>query len=142
MSTDWKDCVDKVAVVIFDRIREIKQDIPVDPIKEEAIKSLSKVVPSGMGFPLMTEDGEVDIDMSSLVHVIDVINSAHRERVAELLGRIGEVVDDVPDSVLNSNPDARFAGEDGDSVYLRVNGSTVRINKQDALKIATLGHVP
>lgn len=142
MSTDWKKCVDKVASVVFDRIRLDERYIPVDAIRDSAIESLSKIVPSGTGFPLATPEGEVDIDMSSLVHVIDTINIAHRERVADLLGSIGEVVDEVPAAAANSNPDARFAGEDGGSVYVRVNGSTVRIEKETALKIATLGHIP
>ena len=142
MSNDWSECVDKVAAVLFDRIRLDKCDIPVDAVRERAIESLSKVVPSGTGFPLITPEGEVDIDMSSLVHVIDTINTAHRERAVELLGRIGEVVDEVPAAAANPNPDARLAGEDGGSVYLRVNGSTVRIGKDTALKIATLGYIP
>ena len=111
MSNDWSECVDKVAAVLFDRIRLDKCDIPVDAVRERAIESLSKVVPSGTGFPLITPEGEVDIDMSSLVHVIDTINTAHRERVVELLGRIGEVVDEVPAAAANPNPDARLAGD-------------------------------
>lgn len=142
MSNDWSECVDKVAMILFDRIRQSKQDIPLDSIRERAIESLSKVVPSGTGFPLMTQEGEVDIDMASLVHVIDTINIAHRERVVDLLGSIGEVVDEVPKAAANPNPDARFAGEGAESVYLRVNSSTVRIEKETALKIATLGHIP
>jgi len=60
MSNDWKECVDKVAMAVFDRIREINRVIPVDSVRKSAIKSLSKVVPSGTGFPLMTPYGEVE----------------------------------------------------------------------------------
>lgn len=142
MSTDWNECVDKVVAILFDRIRLDERDIPVDAVREKAMESLSKVVPSGMGFPLMTPEGEVDIDMSSLIHLIDTINIVHRERHARLLRTIGEFVDDVPEAAANPNPDARFAGEDAGFVYLRVNGSTVRIGKETALKIATLGYIP
>jgi hypothetical protein len=144
MSNDWKECVDKVAMAVFERIREIKRDIPVDSIRDSAIESLSKVVPSGTGFPLMTPEGEVDIDMTSLVDVVDRINSSQRERVAEFLATLGEfvVIHEMPEQARNPNPDSRFAGEDGDSVYLRYNGSILKIDKEYALKIATLGYVP
>jgi hypothetical protein len=144
MSNDWKDCVDKVAMAVFERIGDIKRDIPVDSIRDGAIESLSKVVPSGTGFPLMTPEGEVDIDMTSLVDVVDRINSSQRERVAEFLATLGEfvVIHEVPEQARNSNPDSRFAGETEDSVYLRCNGSILKIDKKSALKIATLGYVP
>jgi hypothetical protein len=144
MSSDWKECVDKVAMAVFDRIREIKRDIPVDSIRKSAIKSLSKVVPSGTGFPLMTPYGEVEIDMTSLVDVVDRINGSHRERVAEFLATLGEfvVIHELPEQARNPNPDSRFAGENGDSVHLRYNGIIIRIDKEYALKIAALGYVP
>jgi hypothetical protein len=146
MSNDWKECVDKVAMAVFERIGEIKKDIPVDTIRENAIESLSKIVPSGMGFPLMTPDGEVDIDMTSLVDVVDRINCLHREQISEFLATLGEfvVIHELSESTLksNPNPDSRFAGEDLDSVYLRYNGSTLKIDKEYALKIATLGYIP
>jgi hypothetical protein len=145
MSNDWKECVDKVAMAVFDRIWEIKRDIPVDSVRKSAIKSLYKVVPSGTGFPLMTPDGEVEIDMTSLVDVVDRINGSHRERVAEFLATLGEFVaiHELPEQSSNLDPDSRFAGENGDSVYLQYNGSIIiRIDKEYALKIAALGYVP
>jgi hypothetical protein len=136
--TDWKDAAGKLGNILKDRFHKIRQDIPTDEIVSAATRS---IVFSGVNFTMSTADGPVEIDVNIVKDVIEKINESHKKLIMELANSIGEVVGDTP---LGESPDSdrMFAGEDDSSVFLRVEGMFLKIGKETATKILTLGVVP
>lgn len=121
--TDWNDATDRLRTIFADKVRRIRLDIPADEIAEEAGKALLAGTPG--------DDGSWLMDGSGLASLINKINGGHKESIVRVANEIGAVVEDGSDE-----------GEDEENVFVRVNDILIRISKETALKILTLGEIP
>lgn len=133
---NWKDMVDRFALLFNEKVREIRRDVPADLIVQKTVESLVAA-----GFE-PKDSGPLDVDMTALSELFGQINGNARSRIILLANRIGSVVDDDTPRTGESSPDSRFAGEDRDNVYMRTDGLMVRIFKDDLIKYLTLGSLP
>lgn len=142
--SEWKDAGTKLGNILADRFREIRRDIPAEEITTVAIQSaIQSIELSGFNFTMTTEDGPVEIDVNLIKAVIDKINESHKKKIIELIGSIGEFIKEVQlkeDS--KDDAEGRYAGEDEHHVFLCLNGMLMKINKDMATKILTLGALP
>lgn len=121
--TDWHEATERLRAIFADKVRRIRLDIPADEIAEEAGKSLLAGVAD--------EDGSLKMDGSGLMALIDRINDGHRENILRIANEIGTVVKEEHVDV-----------EDEENIFMGANGLLIRISKETALKILTLGEIP
>jgi hypothetical protein len=130
---NWERVIDKMALMFNERVREIRRDVPADLVLNKAMECLVAA-----GFQ-PKDSGAVDADMTPLSELFAQINGDARARIIFLANKIGSVVpEDAPRSG-EKFPGSRFAGEDQNSLYMRIDGLIIRILKEDAIKYLTLG---
>lgn len=136
----WRDAGIKLAQMLADRFYEARLDFPTEEITVAANQSIAL---SGLNFMVSTEDGPVEIDVNLIKAVVDKINDSHKKIILEIIGSVGEFIGDVPpkESAKKDEED-RYAGEDEDHVFLRLDGMLMKISKDMATKILALGVVP
>lgn len=126
--TDWNSATERLIFIFKKRVKAIRSDIPSSEIAEEAGRTLLDGIPD--------ESGSLKMDGSGLMSLINRINRGHKERIIGLAREIGTVLDD------NDTGQGAFAGENEDSILIRTDGLLVKVGKETALKILTLGEIP
>jgi hypothetical protein len=121
--TDWKESADKLRAIFVDKARRMRLDIPADEIAEEAGKAFLAGTPG--------DDGSWLMEGSGLEALIRRINSGHKDGIVRIANEIGAVVEE-----------ERGEGEDEAHIFVRTNGLLIKIHKETALKILTLGEIP
>jgi hypothetical protein len=119
--TDWTEATERLRTIFAEKVRRIRLDIPADEIAEEAGKAFLAGTPG--------DDGSWLMEGSGLEALIRRINSGHKDGIVRIANEIGAVVED-----------ARDEGED--HIFVRANGLLIKIQKETALKILTLGEIP
>jgi hypothetical protein len=138
--SEWREAGVKLGQILADRFHEIRRDIPSEEITTAAMQSIAL---SGFNFTMSTEDGPVEIDVNLIKAVIDKINDSHKKGIMELIGSIGELIKEVPlKENAKADVEGRYAGEDETHIFLCLDGMLMKINKEMATKILTLGVVP
>lgn len=126
--TDWAKSTERMCDIFSKKVRAIRSDIPSSEIAEEAGRTLL----SG----ILDEGGSLKMDGSGLARLIGRINGEHRERIVRLAQEIGTVLD------YDDRGNGTFVDEDEDSISMRTDGLIIRVGKETALKILTLGEIP
>lgn len=141
---DWWDACNRLGKIFADRFHDIRSDIDPDKIVEAAIASVTAVPPAPMGsMTVSTQDGPLEVDMSVMAELITQINKNHKERIIKLANSIGTVVNENPARTdIAEDIQGRFVGEDENHVFMNVENIVIRIEKDVALKILTLGSLP
>lgn len=118
--TDWTEATERLRTIFAEKVRRIRLDIPADEIAEEAGKAFLAGTPG--------DDGSWLMEGSGLEALINRINGGHKEGIVRIANEIGAVVEE--------------EGEDEDHIFVRANGLLIKIHKETALKILTLGEIP
>ena len=135
---DWSVATNKVANLFIERVKDIRRDIPAGEIVSRAVESLVS-----SSFTVTTTEVPGDIDIGLLSELIGQINQSHRERIESLANSLGEVVGESRlEEGFATDIFGRFAGEEESHVLMRVDGMIIKISKDTALKVLSLGHGP
>lgn len=121
--TDWHDATERLRAIFAEKVRRIRLDIPADEIAEEAGKAFLAGTPA--------DDGSWLMEGSGLEALIRRINNGHKDGIVRIANEIGTVVEEKHVNV-----------EDEENIFMGVNGLLIRIPKETALKILTLGEIP
>lgn len=121
--TDWHEATERLRTIFADKVRRIRLDIPADEIAEEAGKAFLAGTPG--------DDGSWLMEGSGLEALIRRINSGHKDGIVRIANEIGTVVKEEHVDV-----------EDEENIFMGTNGLLIRISKETALKILTLGEIP
>jgi hypothetical protein len=120
---DWHEATERLRTIFADKVRRIRLDIPADEIAEEAGKAFLAGTPG--------DDGSWLMEGSGLEALIRRINSGHKDGIVRIANEIGTVVKEEHVNV-----------EDEENIFMGTNGLLIRISKETALKILTLGEIP
>lgn len=136
--TEWPEVASKVATILQQRCDEIRRDIPVDQILSAAKDSVSS---AGVD---LTNSSLSDIPVEAFVQMANEINGAHRRMIREAAGRLGIVESEMPHDfkVTYDSRNFLFHGDDESDIRMSVEGMTIRIEKETAMKVAVLGRLP
>lgn len=121
--TDWHEATERLRSIFADKVRRIRLDIPADEIAEEAGKAFLAGTPG--------DDGSWLMEGSGLEALIRRINSGHKDGIVRIANEIGTVVEEEHVNI-----------EDEENIFMGANGLLIRISKETALKILTLGEIP
>lgn len=137
--TEWPEVASKVATILQQRCDEIRRDIPVDQILSAAKDSVSASVEVNL-----TNVKIADIPVEAFVQIANEINGAHRRMIREAAGRLGIVESEMPHDfkVTYDSRNFLFHGDDESDILMSVEGMTIRIEKETAMKVAVLGRLP
>lgn len=137
---EWREATRRLGDLFVNRFKNIRRDVPADDIVAVAVNSVMKAFPP---LTVGADQEPLGIDGSMMKDLIDEINRNHRERILRLANSIGEVVEDIPPrDDIAADIDGRYAGEDESHVFMRVDGFTIKIGKDTAMKILALGAIP
>ena len=121
--TDWHEATERLRAIFADKVRRIRLEIPADEIAEEAGKAFLAGTPG--------DDGSWLMEGSGLEALIRRINSGHKDGIVRIANEIGTVVKEEHVNV-----------EDEENIFMGTNGLLIRISKETAIKILTLGEIP
>jgi hypothetical protein len=121
--TDWHEATERLRTIFVEKAHRIRLDIPADEIAEEAGKAFLAGTPG--------DDGSWLMEGSGLEALIRRINSGHKDEIVRIANEIGTVVEEEHVNV-----------EDEENIFMGTNGLLIRISKETALKILTLGEIP
>lgn len=136
--TEWPEVASRVAAIFLKRCDEIRHDIPVEWMVSTAKDSVSS---AGVD---LTNSSLSDIPVEAFVQMANEINGAHRRMIREAACRLGTIESEIPHNVKITQESRMFLfnGDDESDIRMTVEGMTIRIEKETAMKVVVLGRLP
>lgn len=140
--TDWKEATDRLARIFVERVKEIRRDVSEDEFVARAVATFAAAV-SASGYGTSTLELTEPIDIAPIAKLIEEINESHRNRIRSLANSIGEIagVQTLPENIA-MDMSGWFVGEEDSSVLMQVDDLVIRVPKETATKILSLGFMP
>lgn len=136
---DWSLVAEKFADIFEGESHAIRRSMPeADEIASAALGALNEASLSGRSFPVNTDEGLVEIPVEGLMEILNQINSRQRSAIQIMAEKIGTIVSlaEYPHS------SSRLVGESVDTISVRLEWFVLSVEKNEALKVVSLGGLP
>jgi hypothetical protein len=133
---NWKSAAKKIGDLFKERCFLIRSDIDADEILKASRETLS----APAQYCGADQSSSFSLNASILKETLDGINARHREKILVTAKGFGEVVRQYDQGVEQIS--SELVEEEKDHILVGANGILMRIEKEMALKILTLGSLP
>lgn len=127
---DWNVVASKVGGIFSERCNSVRKNIPVDKLFKGAMLTMSNA-------EISSENPNVALDASILTEIINKINGDHHAEILEIAESMGSVV-----GKSDKAAECELMSEEKDHILISAKGLLIKMEKNMAIKIATLGSLP